>query len=385
MNLAGLSAHIDDIIAKFYLQTKFQLHNKPLNIVFVNGRLFIYDVAHKSYVNGLNGIDQFLQHFGWLFPVIDLSGADDSDTDNQFRLLGEVIEKHCRHTLTKIIFNHDADGIIQYWQKPFDQLEVVHFSIEHNLTNVANIFPNLRTMNVRLIEDLSYENFYFKNLERVNYAEFNYSTNRTFLKCLFHANPHLKHFETKAVLNLDIMQFMAANLHELEHLEIISYTSDDIESINARFTNVRTFVMASYRFSTFSYKPFALAFDRLESFELTLLHLSREVIMFILGNENLQHLSLAFTSITGPQLKELIEGLPNLESIIVRWTLDMKVDELRDALFATNGSRTLKSVTIKPSLDVDVGPFLGAIPSREWNVETCQSVGLQIKLERIMV
>lgn len=387
INLAGISPRIDDIIATHYLTIKFRLHKTALPIKYVNGRHYIYDTANKKYVDGLDGIDRFLRHFGDVIQAIELSGATANDTDSGLRALGEVIERHCRHTLSTLVFQQSADAVVNYWQAPFDQVQRVDIKIEHDMTNLSKVLPNIRQMRVTLITDRAYDAFYLAHLTHLNYEELAFVSNRTFLKSLFHANPHLKSFHTKIVLDADILGFMATHLRKLEELDVISFTRDFMDNVGLvtiHFASVKRLAITSYRYDTSLYNPVPLAFDRLESFELAIPQLSPEMLKFIVGNKYLQHLSLAFTSLAGAVLKELIGGLPSLATLTIRWTREMATNDLLEALVVGGGSACLKSIAINPNQDVDIRPFLMAIPS-QWHVAggNVEQLSVRMELKRI--
>lgn len=387
INLAGISRRIDDIIATHYLTAKFHLHKTALPIKYVNGRHYIYDTAHKTYVDGLDGIDRFLRYFGEVIQAIELSGAPANDTDNGLRALGKVIERHCRHTLSAVVFRQSADAVVNYWRAPFDQVQRVNITIEHDMSNLTKVLPNIRKMHVTLLRDRAYDAFYLAHLTQLHYEELAFLSNRTFLKSLFHANPHLKRFHTKITLDADFLGFMATHLRELEELDIISFTRDfmdNVDRVQIQFASVKRLAITSYRYDTSLYNPVPLAFDRLESFELVIAQLSPEMLKFIVRNKCLQHLSLAFTSLPGAVLKELIDGLPALATLTIRWTREMTTNELIEALVVGGGSASLKAIAINPNQDVDIRPFLKAIPL-QWHVAggNAEQLSERMELKRI--
>lgn len=389
INLAGINERIDRFIQHHYIIGKNRMHEKSLIIKGIIGEYFIAGALYQKIVNNIDGILRFLRYFGSAPRKIDIFCTH--DTDSEFIKLGQYIERYCHDTLASINFKGKAASLINRWNVPFNNVAHIEIILTDELYNLPRIFPNIQTLNITVQQHISSLNssdlskLTFSKLNELKYSEFGTFSNFTLLKQILRLNPQLRTFRTLDTLDIEIVTFLAENAPNLHCLEINSYSHDFIDNIMGSaiipFRTVEYLTLKFFGSGEVVENPFPIAFEQLESLDLSSYSVPSELLRFITENKRLQRLSLEWAPLNRAQLVEVFNGLPELLYFEVRWCNRITSNELFEAI---QQAPLLNTVKINPDNEINVDAFVKGMVGGEWKlIGTIDEWSKQMSFQRI--
>lgn len=332
--LAEKNTNFRDLIIRNYAMAQHRLHEKKL---IIQGQTDFtessdrFEITPQSIIIHRHDLAmQFLRNFGDVLKSIEISNFFLSKP--QFDEISRSVAEFCSKTLQEIhlqlIKLTLADELSS---EVFRNVENVTISayIQCNNMELHKMFPAMRRLkfdshdfaNVSLIAH------HFPRLEYVSCFGSLNSENEEHIMKLLELNPQLRSLDTNYFSNVQHLRFVHDKLPNLEHLGISYFDSANINEIvqesshieRVRFENLKEFSIALLDSDFWQHEHIPCAFDRLESLELHCYHLSDRLMEFIFENKFLKKLLVPMTSPTYQQLTKIVNELPHLDEMSVKW------------------------------------------------------------------
>lgn len=366
LHLAQLNQRYEKLVIDHYLIGKYHFHENRLALNAINSKLQIVDGIQIESIVGNDEVLQFIRHFGPAIHHLDIYSRH--NTDNEMANLGKFIEFYCRDSLASLSLTYEASSLLNQWTMQFSNVQNFSISIIQNPHKLREIFPMMRNLSVTVLNDLSINSLHLPNLYHLSYHEFVSSPKKIFLQNIIQSNEQLKSFESDIPMNLDTLQLISKYSTELEFLNLRCIFLNSIIPINSstvRFPKVKQFSFVSQSTAMLSH-PFPIVFDRLESLELYEQKLSTPLISFIIQNKQLTFVSLPCCSLTYDQLNKLVDELPKLQAINVKWPNNMTSIDFFNII---DKSEQMEYLTIILNDDNDNNDLLMEKIPTEWELQ----------------
>lgn len=322
--MAQLNQRYEKLVIDHYLIGKYHFHENRLALNAIDHKFQIFDGIHIESIDGSDEVMQFIRLFGKAVHHLDIYSLH--NTDSEMAQLGKLIDFYCRDSLVSLSLTYEASSLLNQWTTEFPNVQNVSISIIQNTQKLREIFPKMRNLSVTVLNDHSIQSLHFPNLYHLSYHEFISSPQKSFLRSIIQSNGQLKSFETDIPMKIDMLQFISEYSTGLEFLNlrwlILNSNETPINSSIVRFPKVKQFSFFSQSSGLLSH-PSPFLFDRLQSLELRAKILSTPLISFITQNKQLTFVSLPWSLLTYGQLNELVNKLPELQTINMRWPINM--------------------------------------------------------------
>lgn len=327
LDVSEINDKFHQLIANNFIMAKNRLHEKTLSIKSANPNaktVSLYE-EHKNHftVKQYDLISKLLQNYGYILTKLDVDG-----TDFDFYYLEkaiEQIEKYCAKTMVTIILRNMERMPIANWH-PFESIKHVVFNKIEIYKNVQahKIFPNLRSLDIFPLQrsNLTAIQQYYPNIEHFGIHSKPTNSNQNFVKHLVQLNTHLQSLTIADSINRFYIEFVRDTLPNLKALHLISVLGEffDEEIIELHFESVADFTITVYKNNNQKTLPFPFTFAKLKSLTLNIPFLGVNVIESIVQNRDLRVIVIQMTIPTYDQLKQIVDGLPNLREFFLAYS-----------------------------------------------------------------
>lgn len=241
-----------------------------------------------EYENRISFIDSqdfdfsnIITKFGHLLTNLEITYSACSFAENQIPTFFQRINSHCSETLTELGLSFtDVHNIFEQFKKPFMnlkllKLEEVFGDLNNEHLKFTEMFPALTQLTLKYFkpESPSWMEQTFPNLMHldtvINFSDMgmNEKNFRKFIKNNAQMNKLnlLIHTTSKS---LDLLQFIAEQLPQLEHLQLREYNEDNDNAnldINIHFEHLKTLIVQSFHFEL----PSRTTYGRLEEVQIS--------------------------------------------------------------------------------------------------------------------
>lgn len=232
VNAADSDERHRELIIKYYMIPKFQLHERTIN--FRHNALIHYEkISRARSMIEISSIQIFLKTlrlFGHLITKLEYSQMNLDESTKQ--LIGESMNEYCRRSLIEISCLSSDANMTNEWKKPFENVIKVSLGSGGMSVNISNhlnvLFPNMHFLtllpgfNSTIFQSV---NGTFPNLDGV---EFNPSRTNQF------EDYAMNHFSNVTILSINMLlrscpapQHFPFNLQRLVELEIVAFDVTD--------------------------------------------------------------------------------------------------------------------------------------------------------------
>lgn len=275
------------------------------------------------------------------------------------------INKYCSQAKQQISLHYMLRSNMQIApiNIPFENVSIVYFMPWNSILSLPlhQLFPRMQKLSVTHSDkDLStILDHHFPHLNEFRLRK--HTTDEPKLYDFIRLNPQIRQIDTQFLRNYSYFYKMSDTLQELESLHIENYWMcewpNEIQEI-ARFRNVKELKL-SFSNEISSYKNFSrvlpnLQFDQLETLSLEALTLSMPVnvfsqlIDFIAQFETLTNLEISTPEWSYSQLSQLIQSLPELKILTLRWYPKKTVDQFKQFLSENDQIHKITVTLFKP-------------------------------------
>lgn len=322
LDVSEINEKFHQLIAKNYIMAKSRLHEKTLFIKSAKPDAttlsFYEEHSDHSTVKEYELTSKLLRNFGYILTKLDVDG---SDFDFYYlEKLIDQIEKYCAKTVVTIALRNMERMPIANWH-PFESVTHVVFDRIELYKNVPahRIFPNLRSLDIFPLKrsNLTCIQQHYPNMEHFGIHSTATNSNQNFVENLVQLNAHLQSLTIADAINRTFIEFLRDKLPNLKALHLISVLSEFFEEGigELHFKSIADFTITIYKNSNRRKLPFPFTFAKLKSLTLNIPLLGAGAIESIVKNRDLRVLVIQMATPTYDQLKQILDGLPNLREI----------------------------------------------------------------------
>lgn len=376
--LADQNSTFREIIIQHYAISKFRIHEKHLQIKILPTTPNMKNIELNRFNSRIIRIHdaatalRFLRNFGQFISHISFYKSY-AETFWDQRIYS-FINKYCSNSLEELngyfIENHSIDG----WRKPFKKLTNIHLyelslKCEDNM-NLSVILPSLHSLYIKsaILSSLKCFEHHFSHLENIHLDMNSHrlSKNEKKLEKFFDLNPQIRSVQVRCIENLQFLHLISRKLKNIENLEISMLLNADNEANNKKIKSIHLKSVKKCSLQIATAKNLPISFDELEELEIRINLISNEFIRFIASQQTLRVLYIFPCILDLQQWMMLVENMPNLIEIKTQWTSDRENDGLISLM---EKEINVKRITILWILKKNLAILRSLVNSTEWQIE----------------
>lgn len=365
LSLAELSPRLLAIIRDHYMIPKYHIHRK---VRFTNDRMNTY--LDTLIVSDTDILLRLFRVYGDLITTFDFIRC--RLDHNQLQTISQHIEQYSAESIIELNLNDVGDYFLCGTTRQFSAVKRLNFWSYRDISctpQLSETFPNLDTLelNAGMMYKLPQIHQTHSNLKHFTFTESNELIFDEYLENFIRLHPQLQGLHLNRLPDMDLMNWINANLVDLQYFSI-AYQPLDIAqwyaAYNARirFENVTEFTVKIKMSEPFD--EFSFIFDRLEVLRIELTSNYHVPMALIQQNSHVRRLSIPLQFVTNrQQFVDAIRQFSALEELSTNWCSEINDDIIQ----LVADVKTLKRVAIMVHNHVDARELFDAMSMHEWH------------------